>query len=463
MCVRLQISHGFRAYMPLLTNAVVPLREERFAFLRGYPMRHMSFGLAVVAGAAITFAAEDAAASGFMVRENSAESLSTIYAGNGSRADDVATVFNNPAGMSELRGTQIEGGLAVVFPNMHFSGTATAGPTTIPSSNDRSVGQVTGIPHLYGVMDLTDRIKLGLAVTVPFGNTVDYSENWPGRYVNIRTAALSADINPNISFKVSDKLSIGAGVSAQYLRLALSSNIAQFLIFGPGTPDGGFVLKADDWGWGYNFGLLAKLFEDTNIGVTYRSKVSHRLEGSLDFTAATSPFLGQNAPAHADVDVPATTSISITRQITPDLSLSSDFQFTQWHVFRQVAVVAPPNPTSVFLEKYRDSWMLSIGGVYRLNDTWSLRSGVGYDQSPVTDAYRDTGVPDKDRVMIGVGAGYKLSDAISLDLGYAHYFSTGHATMDHSVNATDPNTGVVLHGSYNNALDYIAITLRGQL
>ena len=102
--------------------------------------------------------------------------------------------------------------------------------------------------------------------------------------------------------------------------------------------------------------------------------------------------------------------------------------------------------------------------VWRLADLGAkhefLRAGLGWDESPITDAYRDTGVPDKDRYMIGIGAGYKFSDSQSLDVGYAHYFAAGHATMNSSVNNTDPITGVVLQGRYNNALDYLALTYR---
>jgi long-chain fatty acid transport protein len=427
----------------------------------GKSMKRIPYYFAALTGAGLLLQTVPAMASGFMVRENSAEAVATAYAGNGSRADDVSTVFNNPAGMSWLRGTQFEAGAAVVFPNMKFNGSASIAGNPIPGTNDRSVGQIAAIPHLYGVFDITDRIKAGLALTVPFGNTVDYAEDWPGRYVNIKTAAIAADINPNIAFRVNDRLSIGGGFSAQYLKLDLSSSIAQFAIFGPGTPDGGYLLRAKDWSWGFNLGILAEPWDGTRVGLTYRSRVSHQLEGDLTFSPATSPLLGlTDAPASADINLPATFGGSVTQQITPDLSISSDVQFTQWHTFKQVAVFSPPNPVFTFTENYRDSWMVSVGGVYRLDQQWLLRAGVGYDESPVTDAYRDTGVPDKDRYMVGIGAGFRVTPASSIDFGYAHYFAAGHATMDSSINATDPITGVVLTGRYTNSLDYVSLTLR---
>jgi long-chain fatty acid transport protein len=404
-------------------------------------------------------ASHDAMSAGFMIRENSAESIATVYAGNASRADDVSTVFNNPAGMSWLRGSQLEVGSAVVLPSIKFHGNATVGSAVIPANDQRNAGVTTAIPHLYGMFDLTDTLKAGIAVTVPFGNTVDYDPTWSGRYVNTKTAALTADINPNISYRVSDRLSVAAGVSLQYLKLELTSAIPQFLIFGPTAADGNYALKEDGWSWGFNFGVLAEPWDGTRLGLTYRSQIDHHTKGSLNFNA--NPLLGLvSGPATTNLSLPASIGASITQQITPDFSLSSDVQFTQWDVFKQV-VAKSANPPFAFIENYRNSWMISVGGVYRLNDTWSLRGGIGVDQSPTTDAFRDTGVPDKSRYMVGTGFAYRFNPSTSVEVGYAHYFATGHASMNSSVNSIDPLTGaVILHGNYTNNLDYLALSLR---
>jgi long-chain fatty acid transport protein len=420
-------------------------------------MRHVHKTLTLT-GMLLLGAGSQAMASGFMVRENSAESLSTVFAGNASRADDLSTVFNNPAGMNKFSGTQFEVGSAAVVPDMHFTGNATIKTFPVPGDNSRELGQDALIPHFYATTDLDDRTKLGFAVTVPFGNTVDNGPLWSGRYVSIKVSALALDFNPNISYQLTDNFSIGGGISAQYLKLQLSSAIAQFAILGPTAPDGEFTLNTHSWGVGYNFGFLYEPMDGTRLGLTYRSKVDQGLHGVLKFSAQTSPLLGlKTAADKSPIDLPASVTGSITQQVDENLSLSSDVQFTTWHVFNQVSAIAPPNPTFTFVEKYRDSWMVSVGGVYKVDDSWSMRGGLGFDESPVTDAYRDTGVPDLDRYMIGIGPAFRLSDASSLDLGYAYYFG-GSATMNKSINAVDPITGVTLHGNYHNALHYLALS-----
>lgn len=419
----------------------------------------------VVAGIGVSAGSSESAASGFMVRENSAASLSTVFAGNASRADEVATVFNNPAGMSWLQGTQTQIGGTGVFPSVNFEGNATVLGTPIPADNSRNNGQFALVPHAYAKFDLSERWKAGFAITVPFGNTIDYSEAWSGRYVNIKTAALSVDINPNVSFKLTDRLAIAGGVSFQYLKLDLSSKIPQFVIFGdPTAPDGGFLLKINNWGWGFNLGVLAEPWDGTRIGLTYRSGIDHGMDGTLTFDPTTSPLLGLvDGPAHSDISVPASITGGVTQQLSENFSLSADVQFTQWHTFDQV-LVNSNNPPFIFHEEYRDTWMFSIGGVYRLDQKWTLRAGVGFDQSPVVDAFRDTGVPDKDRYMVGVGFGYQITPSVALDVGYAHYFAAAHATMNESVNRIEPITGlVILNGRYDNAMNYLSFSLRTAL
>lgn len=424
----------------------------------------------IMAGFGVSAGASESAASGFMVRENSAASVATVFAGNASRAEEVATVFTNPAGMSFLAGTQTQIGATGVFPNINFEGVATiidplGNPVgTLPADNTRNNGQFALVPHAYAVLDLHERLKAGLAITVPFGNTIDYSEDWSGRYVNIKTAATSLDINPNLSYRLTDRVAIAGGISLQYLQLDLSSKIPQFLIptLPPNSPDGGFLLSVDNWGFGYNFGVLAEPWDGTRIGVSFRSGIDHGMSGSLTFDPTTLLPLVDGAAA-TDISVPASITGGITQQLSANFSLSADVQFTAWHTFKEVAV-SSSNPPFVFHEGYRDTWMFSIGGVYRINPAWTLRAGFGFDQSPVVDAYRDTGVPDKDRYMLGVGFGYQITPMVSLDVGYAHYFAAGRATMNESVNRIEPITGaVILNGQYDNAMDYLSISLRTAL
>ena len=321
-------------------------------------------------------------------------------------------------------------------------------------------GSLTAIPHLYWAFDLPNGLKGGLAVTAPFGLGTEYDSEWSGRYLGIKTSALSIDINPNIAYRLTNTLSIGAGVSAQYLKLDFSSAIAQFAIIGPGTPDAFYRFKADDWAFGFNFGALLELQSGTRIGLTYRSRVDHRIEGNLDFTEIVSVLGLVSGSASADVHLPSTTGLSVTHDVDPDLSISADVQFTDWSVFKQVTIESE-NPPFVNEQHFRDAWMISVGAVYRFTDRWSFRAGAGWDQTPVTDAFRAVTLPDQSRYLVGVGFGYRLTDAISLDGAYQHSFAAAQPSMDNSANNSDPIThSVVLMGKYDVNVDIFGLSLK---
>ena len=416
------------------------------------------------AGLGLLAVTGNASASGFAIRENSAEGVGTAFAGNGSRADDVSTVFNNPAGMTRLDGNQFEFAAAAPFLTVDFHGSATNTAFGPVQGNTGSNGGRTGlIPSLYGVFDITDRLKGGIAVTVPFGNTIKYNSDFFGRYSGIDNAAITTDIDPNLAYKINDRLSVGGGISAQYFMGQLSAALNQSAL---GASDALFRAKGSDWGVGYNFGILGEPWDGTRIGATYRSKISHQIKGDGDFLSVSPALAGTPAlvsgPGIVDISLPATTGLSVTHDINDQWSISSDIQWTQWSTFKSTNFTGGPGVFDGQNQGYRDSWLVSVGAVYKLTDDWSLRGGLGWDQSPVDNRYRIVGLPDQDRYMAALGFGYKFNERWSADGAYAHYFAS-HASMNSSVNASSPSIGVgttVLTGNYQLSIDYLAASVR---
>lgn len=413
--------------------------------------------------AVLAFAPGSALAAGFLVRENSAEAVATSYAGNGSRASGPDTVFSNPAGMTHLQADGFELGAAVILPSSTFSGSARqatpVGPVPLSGNNGGDSGRTALIPNFYGVLRALPDISIGIAITAPFGNSSEYDPSWMGRYLGTKTMATSADINPAIAWRINDTWSVGAGFSAQYLKLDVTQAINQTAIFGAPAPDAFLHFKAHDWSYGYNFGVLADL-GDTRIGLTYRSNIDHRIEGSLDFNG-NSPILGLiNGPANAQARLPSTTTLSITSDVAPDITLSADVQYTHWSLFKDVTIQSA-NPPFVNVQGYRDAWMIAVGGKYKLSERLALKAGIAYDQTPITSHYRAVTLPDTDRYLLGLGAEVRMTDAITVEGAYGHSFAFNNPNMNSSVNNTDPIThSATLNGRYDINVDIIALTFR---
>ena len=415
-------------------------------------------GLAI-GGCAAILVTSSAHASSFAVRETSSEGVATVFAGDVSAADSAATAFNNPAGMTQLHGNQVEAGGVAIFPTINFHGTASTGGLPTPGNDGNNAGRQGFAPNFYGVLDVSDQLKLGIAINTPFALVVKQNAGWYGRYLGIDTALMSTNINPSIAYKLTDKISIGAGVSAQWLQATLAQGFNQSAL---GAPDALVRFKGDDWGFGYNLGAFLKPWDNTQIGLTYRSKISHQLNGDLDFLRVAAPVSGllTSDAGTLDANMPASTTFGITQSVTPQLNVSFSVQWTQWSALK-VLNIQSTTATAPINVGFFDTWFTSVGASYQWNDAWTLRTGIGWDQSPVDNRYRTVNLPDQDRYMLGLGFGYKINEALTLDGAYAHYFAP-QASMNSSINntANNPFGATALNGTYQLSLDYVSLSLR---
>ena len=126
--------------------------------------------------------------------------------------------------------------------------------------------------------------------------------------------------------------------------------------------------------------------------------------------------------------------------------------WTGWSDFLVLRIVngngTPAVPTVT--ENWDDSYRYSVGANYHFNDRLTLRGGVAYDETPVSDAYRTARIPDEDRTWIAFGAQYHLSGRSVLDVGYAHLF-----VKDARINKTETGP-VTLTGTYEGAVDILS-------
>ena len=440
--------------------------------------------------AALVICAEprEASASGFALRENSAEALGTAFAGNASSATFLSTIFNNPAGMTEFTGDRAQVSASVIIPSEKFSGTANSvvpnpspPPTNVASfpisgGNGGDAGKPGFVPAGYVLHSFTPDLKVGLALTVPFGLETKYSSDWVGRYFGIKSQIQNIDLNPNVAYRVNDWLSIGGGVSANYLDAELTRAIDLNAASGhaPGTiPDANFRFKGTDWAVGFNAGVLVKAGPDTNIGLAYRSRIRHKLDGDATFSnvpcSQALPFCLDprlaSSSSEASLNLPGNIDFSVTQKITDNLRIAGDLQWTNWSQIQSLSVIRTSGSVITTVpEHFRDTVFVSVGATYIMNDTWTFRGGVAFDQSPVTDGYRTVALPDADRIWLAAGIGYKFSEGFSVDVGYAHIFIPSSPSLSSSVNSnlSFPPSPFVdqIRGSYSSSVDLISLQTR---
>ena len=429
-------------------------------------------------------------ASGFAIAENSASGMGSAFAGASAIAEDASTTYFNPAGLSKLKGSQMVFAGHIVSVSSPFTNNgstlnpALGGGTLLGPNDDGST--TAFIPNFYYATELNDKWAFGLGITAPFGNASEYSDTWVGRYHATKSEVTTININPSASYKVDNKLSVGFGVSVQYIEATLDNKLDSAAICnstpfaaacagaGLGAPgsvgdvslDSNQSLTGDDWSFGWNFGLLYDLSNETRMGLAYRSNVKHTLKGDVDFTMNANlqglldvfaPTLFTDTGISAGIDLPETLSLSLHHVVNPKWVVLADVTWTKWKRFDQLVIDFdnPAQDSSIIPENWENSLRYSLGVNYQADAKWIYRAGLALDETPIPSAEDMTPrIPDSDRIWLSFGFGYKMSDSFGIDVGYSHLFFD-----DMVINNTDASFGHTLTGSYDVSVDLFSAQL----
>ncbi len=443
--------------------------------------RNPSFKLATAGILALV--APGAMAAGFALIEQSASQMGNAFAGSAAIADDASTIYFNPAGMTRLS-RQLVGGLHLVATQADFSGNATT-PATTPVTTGGDGGNAGGlgvVPNLYYTTPLNSQVMFGLGINAPFGLATEYDDDWVGRYQAIKSEVITVNINPSIAFKATNSLSVGIGVSFQYMEAELTQAIDQGSLCTPilaqlqaaGVPgadpascagllpegaDGFAKVQGDNWAGGFNFGLLYEPSASTRIGFNYRSKIKQQLIGDGEFSntiAQIAPFgIFVDTDVSASVDLPQTASLSAYHDMNNQWAVMADVTWTGWSSFDELRIEYDSfQPDTAIDESWNDSMRYAVGLNYRHDSKWLFRGGVAFDESPIpNDEHRTARIPGEDRTWVSLGFGYQVSSAMGIDVGYSHLFvkepKTEHGTA---------TTGTI-SGDYDASVDILSAQL----
>ena len=433
--------------------------------------------IAAVTAGALTLAGT-AQGAGFAIIEQGVSGLGNAYAGAAASAEDATTVFFNPAGMTRLSSARLTLAGHIIRPSAKFSDSGTTdalGNPIASGGNGGDAGGVALVPNAYYTRPLANDTILGIGINAPFGLTTEYDDNWVGRYQAIKSELKTVNINPSLAWKASDLWSLGAGINIQYIEAELSNALdtgsicyglagpATCGLFGlaPQQADGKATIEGDDWSFGFNLGALYEFDADSRIGIAYRSRISHTLKGNADFTipAAFQNFLTaasstafSDTGASASVSLPETLSVSAYHALDERWAILADVTWTRWSRFKELRVrFDSGQPDSVTDEHWENALRYSLGMNYRYNDRWLLRAGVAFDEEPIPDAaHRTPRIPGNDRRWLALGASYRGSARMSLDVGYAHLF-----VRDTPIAHANSSAGSII-GNYDNSVDILS-------
>ncbi|KAF1694242.1 hypothetical protein CSC62_12285 [Pseudoxanthomonas jiangsuensis] len=414
------------------------------------------------------------------LKENSAKGLGRAFAGSGSAAGDASIIVNTPAGMRQLDGRQLQADLSAVSFSAEFTGAGrNAGPTgpgtgtPISGGNGGDAGKIAAIPAAYFYTPVGEQAHLGVSLSVPYGFATEYDSDWVGRYGGTKTEMEVVDLGLSASYDVNPYVSFGASVFAEHMTIELGNAIdfgailasARVPGYAPGSADGSLKVEGDNNAWGWTVGGLFSPDENTHIGLSYRSKVEHKITGgdatfvvpqqAAAILSVARPGWFVDTSGKATVTLPASATLSVTHVVNDQWTVMADVTRTAWSTaFDSVTIdYASSQADSVLNFDYRDTTFGSIGAEYKLNQNLTLRGGLAYDQTPTTAEHRDVRVPDTTRKWVTLGLGYAPSEKMEFNLGYLHIFASDPTVTKAS------ETGNLVNGKYDVVGDVLAASI----
>jgi long-chain fatty acid transport protein len=362
-------------------------------------------------------------------------------------ADNPSAIYYNPAGITQLEGNNLRGGLYGIYLDSSFSPPHTAPNHGHTYDNQDNYAAVPQIFYTYTPTNIP--VSFGLGFYAPYGGKTSWPQDTGFRSVAIDGSLTYLTINPVVAFKVLPSLSIGGGLMVNYANM----NMEQGLSYFQNPLTNFFRFSGDGWSVGYNLGLLWQPHEKVSIGASFRSLATVTLDGQT--TYEKQPFISAtNQSAKADFKFPITAIVGISYRPTPKWNIEFDADFTDWSSFGSNTIhqassspgIAQNIPMTL---DWQPSWMYEFGVTRYFDSGWHASVGFVYNENSVPNAYYTPLAADMDRYFLSAGAGYK-GKHFNFDIAYQFGYGPTH-TVTGSKPSSIPavTTGQNANGSYD--------------
>ena len=386
-------------------------------------------------------------AGGLWLYEEATPDMGVGGAGRQAAGFDASTASGNPAAMTRLDRSQMEGGFMGLYVDAQFD----VENADVSDNDGGNAGYFSPAGNLYYVHSVNSDLKLGVGVGSYFGLGVSYSNEWAGKYYVQKASFTTAAVNPTIGYRITPWLSVGGGVSLVYGEMSDRVAVNTISPLDPG--DGRLKYDANDIGYGFNLGTLFELSPQTRVGVTYVSQVNFDFKDEMRFKNLDGTVLGGlldangllNARLKINVNLPAQLAIGAYHAFTDKLALVGTVNWQNWSRFGKPEISVSDSNTVTDDLGYKDTYHAGLGVYYRVADPWLLMAGFGYDTSPTSSS-------DERSPMLPLGAQYRYAAGVQYDwnkdcsIGVAYtLIDAGNAKVNQSGGAFKGN----LEGDYD--------------
>jgi len=363
----------------------------------------------VLAALAVLLAPRPCRANGFLIYDISGSGMARASAVT---ADDEepAAVWYNPANLAYMKGVSASAGGVFLTSKSSFSPSGGGADTSTNRGN-------FFLPEFFATARIADRVAVGMGAFSTFGIGISWPEDWVGRQSAIKASLQTLTLNPTVAVMVHPQVSLAAGFDAV-------RSVVDFTNGLPTIVGGDVRLAGGTWGYGFNVGALYKICPDRlHVALTYRSRVKLAFDDGRAHFSPANPDFAPTLPDQggtAALTLPDVITVGVMGRPRNDLALSFDANVVLWSTYDRIDIRFNSAPARAIVPNGHDSFTLRGGADWTFPERWPglhLRGGLIYDHTAMPSSNLGPGLPDGDRIDVGLGAGYGHGHFRG-DLGY---------------------------------------------
>ena len=380
---------------------------------------------------AVAIISTQAWSAGFQLNEFSSSGLGRAYSGEGAIADDAGNASRNPALIMMFDRPTFSAGAVYIDPDVNISGKS---PYTGRSTDADNIAPTAWVPNAHFVMPINEQFGWGASVTSNYGLATEFNDNYIVGEYGGKTDLKTVNLNLSGAYRLNDSWSFGVGFNAVYADAKIERYSGEQTAALPKVSQKIASLKGDEWGYGWNAGILYELDKNNRYGLTYRSEVKIDFDGdyksgirtqanALPGAGTAFPWGTTNAtvPGSLTLNLPEMWELSGYNRVAPQWAIHYSMAYTSWSQFQELKATGSNGQTLFYKEEgFKDSYRIALGTTYYMDKSWTFRTGIAYDDSPVPASKRSISIPDQDRLWLSAGTTYAFNDDASIDVGVSY-------------------------------------------
>lgn len=415
--------------------------------------------LLALSAAAALLAPQVVGAEGFGINEWTAEGVAM----GGARMfaeGDAGNVAYNPASITKVKGEAMKNSATYLSPHGKYklynkdANGKVVEPAIEDGHNKVHAGWAVGS---YYVKQMNEKDWFGIGAFPRFSMVSEFERGSKASTNAFFSKLVGVSVTPTYAHKFDKKWSAAVGAEINYVGLELQKN----LVIPAAGVSGTTQIEGESYALGWNAAANYAFDDKNEVGVVYRSKITHSLEADLKGYGTN---FGQDVygNAYGCVTLPDSWAIGYNHKFDKKTRVELNATRTNWSTYDALNVyfdkplvggpLAGMTDKSESAKNWKDGWRYAIGVEHELSDKYTVMAGYAYDESSIPYEGGDFMVPTGNRRTYSIGARYNdKKQTVAFALGYMDIGElnfAGHSTDAYGEARTRDNYCKVVSVSY---------------